>query len=220
VVSKSDAVFPVDNDSLRENLGLRGQLNAINEIIFRAFDGVFRIGEYRAPEELGSNVLTASDVTNTLGGISTVGVGQKGTEEGDEKLDKPDMVVGLTEKAVNNLLVPVGFKSSQRALIVVSGPKNYLDFLGSIPARLWVEKNISGVEVRGGDLPGEDRNIKVTALLSGLRKSEKIKQLYREGEALQGGEGQSNQLHQKVKKLQNRVEELRNLTSDIARELK
>jgi hypothetical protein len=62
---------------------------------------------------------------------------------------------------------------------VVYGPRRYLDFLGSIPARLWVEKNIGGVEVRGGDIPSLDRkDLEVMVVLSGIRRSDRLRYLY------------------------------------------
>jgi len=220
VVAESDAVITVDNDTLKDGLRLRGQFNHINETVFWHLNNIFEVGEYIAPEELGSNVLTASDVINTLNGISTIGVGKRKIEAEDEKIDKPEMVVALTEKAVKNTLAPVDFRSSKRALVVVSGPRKYLDFLGSIPSRLWVEKNIAGVEVRGGDLPGNKDSLEVTVLLSGIRKSERLKYLYKLGETLESKQFEgSGRVYEKMKVLLKKVEELRNISSEIVEEM-
>ncbi len=219
IVSKSDACFPVDNDLLRENLRLKSQYSYINDMVFKYLNNIFEIGEYRAPEELGSNVLAEGDVINSLSGISTIGVGEKRIEDIDTKLDKPELVVALTEKAVKNTLVKVDFTSAKKALVVVSGEKRYLDFLGSIPARLWVENNMQG-EVRGGDLPSSRRNLQVAVLLSGIRRSDRLKYLYRLGEVVEKSRGEipagvKEDLHQLIKK----IDELREISIRISREI-
>ncbi|GBE54334.1 cell division protein FtsZ [archaeon BMS3Bbin15] len=220
IVAESDAVIPVDNDTLRDGMKLRGQFNYINGTVFWYLNNIFEVGEYRAPEELGSNVLTASDIINTLKGISTIGIGKRKIDIEDENLDKPEMVVSLTEKSVRNTLTPVDFRSSNSALVVVSGPKRYLDFLGSIPSRLWVEKNIAGVEVRGGDLPGNKDSLEVTVLLSGIRKSEKLKYLYKLGESLESGKlDASGKVYEKMKVLLAKIDELKTISSDIVEDI-
>jgi hypothetical protein len=72
-------------------------------------------------------------------------------------------------------------KESQRALVAVYGPKKYLDFLGSIPVRLWIEKNIGGMEVRGGDISSNRKNLEVMIVFSSIRKSDRLKHLYHLG---------------------------------------
>lgn len=187
LASSCNGIFPVDNDHLRERGRLRGWYNTINSKIFKYFSNLFEVGEYRSREELGENVLGATDVINTVKGISSIGLGTYELKEErfgffgrqEKKEDKPELVVSLTEKAVGNTLLPLNVKESRSALTVVYGPRRYLDFLGSIPARLWVEKNIGGVEVRGGDIPSLDRkDLEVMVVLSGIRRSDRLRYLY------------------------------------------
>ena len=184
------AIFPIDVDLLREERRLRGVYNLVNKSIFTYFFNLFQIGEYRSREELGKNVLGTTDIINTLDGVSTIGVGVHGSDvtefrlfkSRDEDIDKPELVVSLTKKAVENILLPFDIEDSKKAMAVVYGPKKYLDFLGSIPARLWVEKNIGGVEVRGGDIPSAGKkNLEVMILLSGIKKSERLRYMYQLG---------------------------------------
>lgn len=184
------AIFPIDVDLLREERKLRGVYNLVNKKIFAYFFNLFRVGEYRSREELGKNVLGTTDIINTLGGVSTIGVGVHGFDESEFRLsksrdgdmDKPELVVSLTKKAVENMLLPFDIEDSKRAMAVVYGPKRYLDFLGSIPARLWVGRNIGGVEVRGGDIPSATKkNLEVMVLLSGIKKSERLRYVYQLG---------------------------------------
>jgi cell division GTPase FtsZ len=229
IVAKSDAVFPVDNEALSEGLRVQGQLNAINEKIFRYFNNLFEVGEYRVPEELGSNVLGATDVINTLSGVSSIGVAGKEVRSsgffggGEEAIDKPELVVHLTKRASQATLVNFDLSAAKRALVVVSGPRRYLDFLGSIPARLWIEKQLSG-EVRGGDLPANDkRSLEVTVLYSGIRRSDRIRYLYQLGRMLarRGEVGERfSRVYEKFKLLRRRIADFEALSDEIYEEMR
>lgn len=187
--ASAQAMFPIDIDPLRGDRRLRGMYNPVNKQIFSYFFNLFKIGDYRSREELGKNVLGTTDVINTLSGVSTIGIGTYGLDDAEfslskkrENVDRPELVVSLTKKAVENTLLHFDIKGSKRAMAVVYGPKKYLDFLGSIPARLWVEKNIGGVEVRGGDIPSPSKkNFEVMVLLSGIKKSERLRYMYQLG---------------------------------------
>ncbi|MDP6612587.1 MAG: hypothetical protein QF673_01045 [Candidatus Hydrothermarchaeota archaeon] len=183
-----DALFPIDNDSLKGKQRLRGAYAGINERIYECFSTLFEIGEYGYRRGNDGSVLSTRDVINTLSGLSALGLAASDPrtltmiESGETGIDKPEVVVSLTKEAVDSLLLSGGIEGSQKALVVVVGPKKYLDFLGSIPARLWVEKNISGIEVRGGDLLLHRRpSLEVMVLVSGMKKSMRIQQLYQIG---------------------------------------
>jgi tubulin-like protein CetZ len=188
VVGSCDSIFPIDSDYMRKKRSLRGSLNRLNEMIFRHFSNLFDVGEYRSKEDLGGKIMGSTDAINTLGGVSSIGQetyelkGSMMSRRRERDLDKPELVVSMTENATTQTLLPFDVKDSKKALVIVSGPRKYLDFLGSIPARLWVEKNIGGIEVRGGDIPGFDkRDLEVTVVFSGIRKSARIRYLYQLG---------------------------------------
>jgi cell division GTPase FtsZ len=201
IVSNSHAVFPIDNDGLKR-VNLHGSFNTINREILRHFQNLFEVGEYRSREELGENVIGSSDIINTLNGVSSIGIGSMDVSGGgglfgrrQEGVDKPGVVVSLTEEATEKMLFDFHVEAAQKALAVVSGPRKYLDFLGSIPARLWLEKRIEGCEVRGGDMPSpRKRQMEVTLVLSGIRKSERIRHLYHLGKMLRKRGGYSEDL--------------------------
>ncbi|NOZ77383.1 MAG: hypothetical protein GXO65_06960 [Euryarchaeota archaeon] len=198
IVSHANAVFPVDNDSLKR-VNLRGSYSSINNEIARHFRNLFEVGEYRSREELGENVIGSSDIVNTLTGVSSIGIGSLDVSESgglfgrrDGGADKPGVVVSLTEEATRKMLHDFDVKTAQKALVAVSGPRRYLDFLGSIPARLWLEKHIEGCEVRGGDMPSPRKRLtEVTLVLSGIRKSDRIRHLYHLGKMLKKKGGYS-----------------------------
>jgi len=174
------------------------------------FSEVFQIGSYKTKEDLGGHVVSGSDLTNTLTGVTSVGIGSFGLKEGRsgiqgksfENVSKPEVVVSLTEKAVKGTLLPFDISDTKKALVVVSGPKKYLDFMGSIPARLWVEKNIGGVEVRGGDIPAPGKDdVEVIVVLSGIKRSKRIKFLYQMGKMMKNRNAYSGKLSRIFEKL-------------------
>ncbi len=225
VAGEFHALFPVDNDTLKEGRRLRTWYNHMNKRIHEHFSKLIQVGEYKSKEDLGGNIITTMDVTNTLSGLSSIGIGSHALREERfavfskryEEISKPELVVSLTEKAVKGALLPFEVSDAKKALVIVSGPKRYLDFMGSIPARLWVEKNIGGIEVRGGDLPASDKSdLEVMVTFSGIKKSKRIKFLYQMGRILKHRSTYSERLSRIFEKLK----ALEGKASDVEKDIK
>jgi hypothetical protein len=104
----------------------------------------------------------------------------------------------------------------QRALVVVLGDRDYIDFLGSIPARLWVEKGIGGKEVRGGDMPlSRKAGVEVLVVFSGIKRSEEMATLYKKVEVL--GKGQL--MDESISEVIDRLGAMRMKLSDLEKEM-
>jgi|TARA_B100000959_G_scaffold279364_1_gene339388 cell division GTPase FtsZ len=216
-----DAFFPIDNDSLKSDLQLRGAYKIINESIYAYLSALFEIGEYNYRNRNKGSILSTSDVINTLSGLTSIGLANSDFKVSaileDEKtnIDRADLIVSLTKEAVKKLLLPEGVDKSQKALVVVIGPKKYLDFIGSIPARLWVEKNIEGIEVRGGDLLlHRHHGLGVMVLISGINKSNRIKQLYQIGKT----QLVSDEFSERIANTFNRLDYLKDTLTDVEKE--
>jgi cell division GTPase FtsZ len=191
LLPRPQVFFPIDNDLLKGEERLTPSYGEINERVSRYFSRLFEIGEYRRKEELGENVVSVGDLLNTLRGLSTIGIARKETKSDllsflkKKGITKEEVVVELTKEATRRTLMTVGVKDSGKALVTVAGPKKLLDRVGSLPARLWVASHISGIEVRGGDTPGGGRGaLEVTVVLSGIRRSDKMRYYYQLGRLL------------------------------------
>ncbi|MFQ5887302.1 MAG: hypothetical protein ACE5HY_01240, partial [Candidatus Hydrothermarchaeales archaeon] len=216
----SDAQFFIDNDTLKKGGRLRGRYNAINRQIFNYFNSLFEVGEVRSRDEVGTEAVATGDTKNTLTGVSTIGIGEHELSDTSgglfsskkKEIDKPELIISLTEEASKNFLMDFNIKDAQKALVVVSGPKRYLDFLGSIPARLWVEKRIEG-EVRGGDMPSKGKkSLQVMLVFSGIKKSERITQLYRQykkSEEKEKSKDKVSDVYEKLGAIGSKVSDLR-----------
>jgi cell division GTPase FtsZ len=231
IAPMSHGFLPIDNDHIKGKMRLRGWYNHINSKISRYLLDLFKVGDYRSRDELGENVLGTTDVINTFKGISSIGIGlHEVKDEGfgffrhTSSEDKPEIVIALTEKAVSNTLISVDISETRKALVVVYGPRKYLDFLGSIPARLWVEKNIGGVEVRGGDIPwSEKKDLEVMVLLSAIKKNDRLKYLYQLGKIQKNRDeyiDKITKLYDKLKNMESKFIEIEEDFKEIYEDLK
>ena len=54
---------------------------------------------------------------------------------------------------LGRLTLPCDYSTAERALVLLAGPPDEMDRKGVEKAKNWVEENIAGVEVQGGDYP-------------------------------------------------------------------
>jgi cell division GTPase FtsZ len=196
-----DAFFPIDMDNLKSSTSLKGNFKSLNSKIFRYFQPLFQIGEFKGRDDIGENAVDFSDLAKTLKGLSVAGHAWLNLEE-DPNADKPEAVIALTKKASQETTLSIDNADVQKALVVVLGDRKYIDFLGSIPSRLWVEKNISGKEVRGGDLPlSKKGQAEVLLVFSDIKRSNKIASLYQKVELLSRSQSRDENLSEVVERI-------------------
>jgi len=212
IAEVSDAVFPVDAGGLSRGR-VQAQLKAINRRVVECFSRLLRIGDYSSPEELGSRVLGARDVINTLSGVSTVGLAER---ELGRNAPTPELVVELTREASEETVLPCRVESASRALVVVYGPRRYTDFVGSIPARLWIEENVCA-EVRGGDVPvRRAESVEVMVAYSGIGESERLRYLYALGRGAAEGRLPAAEVLERLRMIEAKAEELVSMAREVA----
>jgi cell division GTPase FtsZ len=155
---------------------------------------------------VGEMVVDSSEIINTLrgGGISTVGYAiasvttdrsksplsgiiggitstlkkREATEEVLLGEDRTAKIISLVRRAMlGRLTLPCDFSTAERALVLVAGPPDELDRKGIEKAKSWVEENIAGVEVRGGDYPVRSSFVAAVVLLSTIGNAPRIREL-------------------------------------------
>ncbi|HDH28005.1 MAG TPA: hypothetical protein ENH13_02615 [Euryarchaeota archaeon] len=210
-----DAFFPIDMDHLKQSTRIKGNYRGINRLIYTYFERVFQIGEFSGRGDIGENAVDFSDFAKTLKGLSVVGL--KGQDLLlNPEIDKPEAVIDLTKAASKMTTLQVELGDVQSALVTVLGDRDHIDFLGSIPARLWVEKNIGGREVRGGDMPlGRRGNVEVLLIFSGVKRSEEMAGLYKKVELL----GKAQQMDETVSEVIDRIGGMRHTLNELEREM-
>ena len=189
----------VDNGAWRfEGLSLKESYAKINEEIVRRLAVLARAGEPIEEGMVGEMVVDSSEVINTLrgGGISSIGyttlpiyqkkksglfglIRKKSTPVVTAEEDKSTKIATLVRKAaLGRLTIPCNIGSAERALVLVAGPPEELDRKGIEKAKLWLENQISGVEVRAGDYPTRrTKYVAALVVLANVTDIPRVKQL-------------------------------------------
>ncbi len=206
LVKEADNVILFDNSAWKtEGESIKGAFDRLNDEIVRRFGLLFRAGEVGSVG-IGEMVVDSSEIINTLrgGGISSVGyaisevpeqiiekepgllgrmMGRKVVEEKnpEDKFlgeDKTTRILSLVRRAMlGRLTLPCEYGTSNRALVLVAGPPEELDRKGIEKAKSWVEENIAGVEVRGGDYPANSRYVVAVVLLASIADAPRVTNL-------------------------------------------
>ena len=191
-----DNLILVDNGAWKfEGMSLKESYNRINEEIVRRLAILARAGEPIEEGLVGEMVVDSSEVINTLkgGGISSIGYATLSINQKKKSLfglfkkrkeeivenDKATRIATLVRKAaLGRLTIPCNVRSAERALVLVAGPPEYLDRKGLEKAKLWLEDQIAGVEVRAGDYPTRrTKHIAALVVLANVTDIPRVKQL-------------------------------------------
>ncbi|WFN34597.1 tubulin/FtsZ family protein [Methanogenium sp. S4BF] len=205
LVNEADNTFIFDNSAWKnEGESVRGAYQRLNDEIVRRFGVLFRAGEV-SKSGVGEMVVDSSEIINTLrgGGVSTIGYavsetvskstkqkqgfaggllkGLKKREAAEEVLtgeDKSAKIIGLVRRAMlGRLTMPCDYTTAERALVLIAGPPNEMDRKGVEKSKSWVEENIAGVEVRGGDYPTESSKVAAVVVLATIGDAPRIREL-------------------------------------------
>ncbi|MDO8873882.1 MAG: tubulin/FtsZ family protein [Methanoregula sp.] len=206
LVNEADNTFIFDNSAWKnEGESVKTAFNRLNNEIVRRFSVLFRAGEV-SKMGVGEMVVDSSEIINTLrgGGITSVGyaiseVMSKSTKdkrgifgglkdkfgrkkEANEEVlmgeDKSAKIISLVRRAMlGRLTLPCDYSTAERALVLIAGPPDEMDRKGIEKAKSWVEENIAGVEVRGGDYPVNSEYVAVVVMLATVGNAPRIKEL-------------------------------------------
>jgi tubulin-like protein CetZ len=206
LVNECDNTFIFDNSAWKnEGESVKGAFHRLNNEVVRRFGVLFRAGEITRMG-VGEMVVDSSEIINTLrgGGITSVGyaiseVLSKRTKDkrgligglknkfgakkdANEQVllgeDRTAKIVALVRRAMlGRLTLPCDYSTAERALVLVAGPPDEMDRKGVEKAKSWVEENIAGVEVRGGDYPVSSEYVAAVVMLATVGNAPRIKEL-------------------------------------------
>ncbi|HTY52510.1 MAG TPA: tubulin/FtsZ family protein [Methanomicrobiales archaeon] len=111
--------------------------------------------------------------------IQTAATGKKEpTEEVLLGEDKSAKIIALVRRAMlGRLTLPCDYSSAERALVLIAGPPEEMDRKGVEKSKSWVEENIAGIEVRGGDYPVDSNYIAAVVVLATVGNAPRIREL-------------------------------------------
>lgn len=203
LVNEADNTFIFDNSAWKnEGESVKSAYERLNDEIVRRFGVLFRAGEV-GRSGVGEMVVDSSEVINTLrgGGVSSIGyaisdkvtqsvrqkrgllggISVKKKETSEEVLtgeDKSAKIIGLVRRAMlGRLTLPCDYTTAERALVLIAGPPEEMDRKGVEKSKSWVEENIAGVEVRGGDYPLESSKVAAVVVLATIGDAPRIREL-------------------------------------------
>ena len=118
-----------------------------------------------------------------FGGLKdTIGKATTGKKEPTEEVllgeDKTAKIIALVRRAMlGRLTLPCDYSSAERALVLIAGPPEEMDRKGVEKSKSWVEENIAGIEVRGGDYPVDSNYIAAVVVLATVGNAPRIREL-------------------------------------------
>jgi len=202
LVNEADNTIIFDNSAWKnEGESIKDAYTRLNDEIVRRFGVLFRAGEV-SKAGVGEMVVDSSEIINTLrgGGISTIGYAisekvsprvkqsqgffsgllrkREKTEEVLLTEDKSAKIIALVRRAMlGRLTLPCDYSTAERALVLIAGPPDEMDRKGVDKSKSWVEENIAGIEVRGGDYPVESDYIAAVVVLATIGNAPRITDL-------------------------------------------
>jgi cell division GTPase FtsZ len=174
----------------------RDTYTLMNDRIARYIGLLLRAGEFNERGlEVAEVVLDAGEVLKTLTHMGIVAVGYAVEELEPEswlsrfRVRKTTMenthakaarIVSLAKRAVyEESSISCDITSAEKALVLIAGPSQELSMRGFQTVRKWIDRSISGIEMRSGDYPVKNtRYIGIIVVLAGLRNVPRIEELH------------------------------------------
>jgi cell division GTPase FtsZ len=170
----------------------------INTMIARQISLLLRAGEVsdRPGTEAAEVALDAGEVLNTIRGMGCIAIGYDREHIPavnpdlitrlrpvghtiQESHQRASRMVSMARKAVGEgISVSCELEVAKKALVLVAGPPHELSMRGYMTVRHWIDRSISGQEVRSGDYPlSGTRFIAILIVLSGLDRIPRVDSL-------------------------------------------
>lgn len=186
----ADAVILFDNERHRKiKSNLADNLNDINKEIVVSFYDLCCAGEERKQKYIGSKVVDAGDIKQSLIGISAIGRGEielpkfcwkKGNYH--QGIKETNQVFSTLRQAETNLGLGIDLGNARRILILVTGPKDYLSVGVLEEMFAYFAAKAPKALIRIGDYPRRDREITLTLIASELVKVNQLDRLFLQAE--------------------------------------
>jgi len=181
----ADAIFLVDNQRyVRKNISIKNNLAKINYLAVKPFYNLLCAGEETNPKYIGSRVLDAGDIIQTLAGWSVIGYGKAPVPRVrlpfDNKLNfrekniESQRGVQAMDEAMGELSLRCNPNDAKRALYLLTAPHEAMnmDLINGLSDSL---KNMAAEAIiRTGDYPRGKGSLEVTVILSELIGSRKV----------------------------------------------
>lgn len=187
----ADAVFLLDNERFgRGGVSLAKNFRIINQQMVTNFFDLFCAGEEDKNRYIGSKVMDAGDIKQSLKGISTVGRGEIALStfrpwKRDHYRDASKgsvALAGAADQAINNLCLKVQMEDARTILALVCAPKDVITLNALAEISNSLEERSPKSVVRIGDYPRRGKEVSVTIVLSTLTAAQRMESLFTRAE--------------------------------------
>jgi cell division GTPase FtsZ len=181
----ADAVFLVDNQRfVRKNVSIRNNLAKINYLVVRPFYNLLCAGEETNAKYIGSKVLDAGDIVQTLAGWSVIGYGRERirrvrlpfekSADFREKSSGTQKGIQAIDEAMGELSLKCNPTDARKALYLLTSPPEdmSMDLIKELSASL--KGMATEAIIRSGDYPRGKGALDITVILSELINSRKV----------------------------------------------
>jgi len=183
----ASATFLLDNErfSRGPTVSMANSFHQINSAMSGNFYVLFCAGEEKVSKYIGSKVMDAGDIINSLVGISVIGRGKVTLptfrfrkETLDEGVQRAMSISMALTQAIGNLTTDINLKDARKLLALLCAPKDFITqpALQEIYSRLLEEA--PKAEIRIGDYPRRKREVSLTLIASELVRIPRIEKLY------------------------------------------
>ena len=189
ISSVADAVFLIDNQRyVRKDFSIRNNLAKINALVVEPFYNLLCAGEEKKAKFVGSKVLDAGDIIQTLVGWTTIGFGKsplplirfpfERTRNFRKKSIETHKGIMAMDEAISELSIKCKPVDTGRALYLISAPAREMNMDLAKELGEYLKDIASEAIIRNGDYPRGGGSLDVTVILSELSDVEKIKNYY------------------------------------------
>ena len=181
----ADAIFLVDNQRyIKKTTSIRKNLAKINYLVIKPFFNLLCAGEETDAKYIGSKVLDAGDIIQTLSGWAVIGYGKASVPRirfpFEEKLDfrekstKTQKGSQAMNEALSELSLRCNPTDARKALYLLTAPPEEMsmDLINELSASL--KRMATEAIIRSGDYPRGKGLMDVTVILSELISSRKV----------------------------------------------
>ena len=177
----ADAVFVIDNQRyISKNSSIRSNLNKINSLIVAPFYNLLCAGEEKRPEYIGSRMLDAGDIIQTLSGWTVIGHNRSPISGGRKSFHFREKVADSQKgsqamvNAISELSLQCTPQDAGRGLYLISAPPKEIDMNLIKDVGAHIKRLAPEAIIRTGDYPREKNALDITVVLSELSGIKKI----------------------------------------------
>jgi cell division GTPase FtsZ len=187
--SVADAIFLIDNQRyVKKDSTIRNNFALINNLIVEPFYNLLCAGEEQKRKRIGSKLLDAGDILQTLSGWTVIGYGKsplklvrfpfERTRNFRKKSTEIHKGIEAMDEAISQLSLKCNPTDAGRALYLLSAPAKEMNMDLIKELGDYLRDVTSGAIIRNGDYPRDKGMLDVTVILSELKDVAKIRNYY------------------------------------------